>query len=222
MRRFVGIVGGLALLLTVACPAIAGDAWLDEVVFFDQPPGSSDEGGPPEGGLGSFDGDIVSIDIPERAIFAFTDNTAVDGPGNDLYIYEEVNGDSSVLVYASKDNRNYVYLGKPNGDAAYDLANYGLDYVTFIKFVGLDDAGASQGYDLDAVQALNSGPPPGEPALSGCVSLGGRPVPGAKVIVKQKREPKQTTTTDASGWYEIWNLVPGKKTKVRIRGILPE
>ena len=51
-----------------------------------------------------------------------------------------------------------MYLGRTDGDVQYDFANYaGLEYANFIKFVGLDNGGGSWGYDLDAVEALNSG-----------------------------------------------------------------
>lgn len=148
------------LLFGAASLGYAGDVWLDTVVLFDQPSGSSNDGGPPEAALGPADDDWVSIDIPEIAVFAFTDNTAIDGPGNDLHIYEVVNGDSSVLIYASKNNRDYTLLGKANGDVEYDLADYELDSVVFLKFIGLDNEGNFQGFDLDAVEALNSGSAP--------------------------------------------------------------
>jgi uncharacterized protein (TIGR03067 family) len=136
--------------------SLAGDVWLDQVILFDQPAGSSNQGGPPENALGPNDDKYVSIDTPETAIFAFSDNTAENGPGNDLRIYEYSNGDSSVDVYVSKDNIDYVLLGRINGNAEFDLESYGIDYVVFIKFVGLDNGGSAAGFDLDAVEALNS------------------------------------------------------------------
>ena len=134
--------------------------WIDEVVFFDQPVGSSDEGGLPTDALNAADATgttgFVSIDIPETLILAFTDNSAIDELGNDIRIYEHINGDSRVDVYASMDNINYVYLGRPNGTIEYDIADYpDLDYINFIKFVGVDNGGSSAGFDLDAVVALN-------------------------------------------------------------------
>jgi len=156
--------------------------WLDEVVLFDQPTGSSNAGGPASYALGANDGNHVSIDIPETLILAFTDNTAYDGTGNDLKIFQVIGGDSNVDIYASKDNITYVYLGRTAYDVEYDLSNYsGLTYVNYLKFVGLDNGGSSAGFDLDAVGALNSGahqnPVPVPPAVfllgSGLAGLAG-------------------------------------------------
>lgn len=80
-----------------------------------------------------------------------------DGAGNDLYIYEVDNGDSRVDVYVSQDNIMYHYLGaSAYGNTYYDLSGTGLSYVNYVKFVGLDNGGGSPGFDLDAVEALNS------------------------------------------------------------------
>jgi hypothetical protein len=129
---------------------------LDDVVLFDQPAGSSTAANDPTKALGANDGDYVSVDIPETLILAFTDNTASDGPGNDLKVYQVIAGDSNVDIYASEDNITYTYLGRTSGDVLYDLSGTGLDYVNYVKFVGLDNGGGSPGFDLDAVEALNS------------------------------------------------------------------
>jgi len=136
------------------------DPWLDQVILFDQPTGSSTQGGIAEDALGASDAKenygYVSIDTPETLILAFTDNSAINGTGDDLFIDEWWNGDSDVRIYASKNNIDYVYLGTTNGDEYYDLTNYGLSYVNYIKFIGVDNGGQYAGFDLDAVMALNS------------------------------------------------------------------
>jgi len=146
----------LICFLAIGSISNAGDVGLDVVVLFDRPTGSSSEGGPVENALGLSDGKSVSIDIPETAIFAFTDNIAEDGPGNDIRIYENINGDSKADIFASKDNIVYTYLGRASGNVEYDLADYGLDFILYIKLVGLDNGGSAAGFDLDAVEALNS------------------------------------------------------------------
>lgn len=165
----------MVVLGSQACLA-AGTIWLDEVVSFDQPTGSSTAGGPATYALGANDDLYVSVDIPETLILAFTDNTASDGAGNDLSVYETYNGDSRVDVFASEDNTTYVFLGRIGGDASFDLSGTGLDYVNYLKFVGLDNGGAYAGFDLDAVAALNSVDHISEPVV------GTIPVPGAILL----------------------------------------
>lgn len=157
-------------VFVLGTPGFASTVWLDEVISFDRPDGSSNDGGPPTDALGEPDAagtnpnwtGFVSIDVPETLIVAFTDNRAINGPGNDIRIYEYFNGDSRAEVHASMDNSNYFLLGVANGNDEYDIANYaGLDFINYLKFVGLDNGGGSAGFDLDAVEALNSIPIPG-------------------------------------------------------------
>jgi hypothetical protein len=144
-----------AVLSSQVCLA-ATTVWLDEVVSFDQPPGSSTVANDPTQALGPNDGGYVSVDIPETLILAFTDNSASDGAGNDLKVYQVIAGDSYAGVYGSQDNITYAFLGNINADTLFDLSGTGLDYVNYVKFVGLDNGGGSPGFDLDAVEALNS------------------------------------------------------------------
>jgi hypothetical protein len=120
--------------------------------------------------MGPNDGAFVSIDIPETLILAFTNNTANDGAGADLQVYGVVNGDSRIDVYGSQDNVTCTFLGRINGNAAFDLSRSGPAYVNYLKFVGLDNRGTSAGFDLDALEALNSIdliPVPGAVVLGG-------------------------------------------------------
>ncbi len=134
--------------------------YVDEVVLFDQPSGSSSAGGPATDALGAPDGNHVSIDIPETLILAFTDNIAVNGAGNDIKIYQVVAGDSDVAVYAGNILDNLTYIATIDDNYEFDLDSFSLDFVRYIKFVGLDNGGTSPGFDLDAVEALNSAPVP--------------------------------------------------------------
>ncbi len=166
----------VVLLGSQACLA-AGTVWLDEVVLFDQPAGSSTNANDPTDALGANDTLYVSVDIPETLILAFTDNTADDGAGNDLKVWQVIAGDSDVDVYGSEDNITYVLLGRIDRDTEFDLSGTGLDYVNFVRFVGLDNGGGSQGFDLDAVEALNSvdhisEPPVGTVPAPGAILLG--------------------------------------------------
>ena len=160
MKKLFVILCGMLFVFSIgANPGFAGTIWLDKVISFDQPSGSSILGGGPENALGPADAKSVSIDTPEILIVAFTDNSALDGDGNDIKIYEDINHDSSVDIYASMDNSNYVYLGMATGNVEYDISNFGkLGYINYLMFVGLDDGGSYPGFDLDAVWALHSGP----------------------------------------------------------------
>jgi len=164
------LIVSLVLLSSPLCLGAPTD-WLDAVVSFERPTGSSDEGGPATNALGSNNDTFVSVDTPEVLTLAFVDNRATDGPGNDLMVYEYWNGDSSVDIYGSADNSTYGYIGRANGNAAFDLSGSGLAYVKYLRFVGLDNGGASAGFDLDAVQALNSVPAPGA-ILLGTIGTG--------------------------------------------------
>jgi len=144
------------LFITINCFCADKDPFLDKVILFDQPNGSSNDGGPPENALGPNNSTSVSIDIPETLILAFTDNSALDGDGDDIYIYEMYNLEK-VDVYASADNMQYYKLGTANGNVGFDISRHKLTYVNYIKLVGLDDGGSAAGFDLDAIKALHSG-----------------------------------------------------------------
>ncbi len=148
----------MACLVAYSTISYAGDPWLDEVILFDQPEGSSNDGFAVETALGEAgtESDYVSIDVPETAIFAFTDNIVVNGDGNDLKLYEIVNGDSDIEVYVSPDNINYTFLGITNRNEEFDLSDVGLSFIRFVKIVGLENGGADSGYDLDAIEALHT------------------------------------------------------------------
>jgi hypothetical protein len=156
----------LALSFLFVSSGFASAVWLDEVVSFDQPEGSSTSSNNPANALGADDSNYVAVDIPETLILAFTDNSALDGAGNDLRIREVGNDGAQANVYGSKNGVDWVFLvlatGSGSGtgnytDIYFDLDGTGLSYVNYLKFEGLDDLGTYPGFDLDAVEALNSG-----------------------------------------------------------------
>jgi hypothetical protein len=155
--------GTLVKVLFVATLALSGGLcwgastpWVDDIVSFSQPDGYSTLGGPASAALGAQDGLFVSVDIPEVLILAFTDNRVYDGPGDDLWIYSAGNIGATVEVRARSADGPCTLLGAVTESGGFDLADAGLDYVDYIRFVGLDDSGDYPGYDLDAVLALNS------------------------------------------------------------------
>jgi len=180
------------------------DPWLDEVIQFEQPTGSSNNGGVPQDALGPTNRTYVSIDIPETLIVAFTNNIAFDGTGNDIAIYEVSNGDCLVDISASKDNITYIYLGRTSGNVNYDLADYNLDYIKYLKFEGLSDNNIPEGYDLDAAKALNSKEVEG--IFSGCFKYKKNPFTDGSVMLIQTGEFHQKVSLDSNGCFSFYKL----------------
>ena len=56
---------------------------------------------------------------------------------------------------------HFAQSNKAEGKAPKTVSWYSdmlIDFVNYLKFVGVDDLGTYDGFDLDAVEALNSGP----------------------------------------------------------------
>jgi len=173
MRDFRFPIAVSAVAAVFGCVGVAhANVWVDEVVLFDRPSGSSSQGGPATNALGAPDTNFVSIDIPESLILAFTDNTAYDGDGDDLLFVEYINGDSDADFYASQDGIAWTYLGESDDTVAFDLDGTGLGWANFVRIDGLQNGGSSDGYDLDAVEALNSGTYIPEPASLALLGVG--------------------------------------------------
>jgi hypothetical protein len=186
-RLFLSFILLFSILCTNIFASTVEDPWLDTVISFIQPAGSSTAKNNPNDALGPIDSGYVSIDIPETLVLAFTNNSAYDGGGNDLRIREVGNDSAHANVYGSKNGSDWVFLveavGSGSGVGNYtdiyvDLAGLGLTYVNYLKFEGLDNRGTFAGFDLDAVVALNSGAPvpiPGAGLLfcTGLIALAG-------------------------------------------------
>jgi len=165
------------LVVAVGSQACFGAAtpWADAVVSFTQPDGSSTLGGPSSAALGAPDGQFVSVDTPEQLILAFTTKQVINGPGDDLWIFEAGNCGASVDVFGREADGPCTHLATITNSAGIDLDAVGLDHIDFIRFVGIDDSGDFPGFDLDAIQALNFIDP--TPNGGGCI-----PAPGAAVL----------------------------------------
>lgn len=100
---------------------------------------------------------FVSLPQGSFVILGFMDNYIVDAPNqNDIFI-EEVGGAGEYAdIFVSEDNVKYTYLGAGgNGVNEFDLAD--INYtkrVKYLKIVGIDNKGASPGYDVGNVYAL--------------------------------------------------------------------
>jgi hypothetical protein len=84
--------------------------------------------------LGPIGGGSLNISDGDELIVAFTNNYVFDGPGNDLYFYE--NFDASELetidVWGSSDGFSYFFLGEARNDEAFYLSDY-----MELNFVGM-------------------------------------------------------------------------------------
>jgi hypothetical protein len=167
----------LLILLGVFCIssssyAATTDVWLDEVIsWYDVDPLS---GGVPTNVLGPIGGGGLNISDGDEFVAAFTNNIALDGPGNDLYLYENIDtSDETVNVWVSPDNIGFTFLGMASNDEAFDFGAVGVDNIRYIKLIGNSLGGSSPGYDLLAVEALNSAVPiPGAIWLLGSGLIG--------------------------------------------------
>jgi hypothetical protein len=149
-------------MLVVTVTALGGTSfgaatpWLDSVVSFDQPAGSSNAGGLPSAALGTPDGQYVIIDEPEVLTLAFGDNRVYDGPGDDLWISCTGSENTLVKVNGRFEGGACTYFKMINTSGGIDLADYDLPYLDYIRFSGIDDKTGFPGFNLDAVAALNS------------------------------------------------------------------
>ncbi len=100
-------------------------------------------------------------------IVEFTDNVIVDGPGNDLQVWEVTGGtypDEFVKVEVSQDGVSwFTAAASLSRDAQADLAGSGLAWAKFIRLTDVTPIGPfeaeADAYDLDAFSALNCGVP---------------------------------------------------------------
>jgi PEP-CTERM motif len=173
-----------ALTISEASSAQAATLGFADVVldFFDSGAGplSGPYGGEFPGGIGSpvpVSTDVVLGDDPNPiadflslptgsfVTLGFTDETVIDGVGNDIFIQEVGAAGERAEVFVSSDLLNFTLLGiaQDNISTAFDLASIGFTApVQAIKIVGLDSLGASPGFDVVNVQVLpgSIGEPP--------------------------------------------------------------
>lgn len=97
-------------------------------------------------------------------IVEFTDNVIVDGPGNDIRVWEVTGGTSypveKVKIEVSQDGVTWFEVSSSlDRDAEADLADSGLAWAKYIRVtdvsVWAEFEPTADGYDLDAISALN-------------------------------------------------------------------
>src|SRR5262249_32124439 len=130
-------------------------------VVLGPPPPSPVDGGNPAV-------DWLSISLGSYVTVGFADETAIDGPGNDIFIRSLDPDDSAgetADIYVSSDLRNFVYLGRTaeGGNSGLDLASIGFTQpVRAVRVVGVDNLGRFPGFDLVDVQVLPNSIGPGD------------------------------------------------------------
>lgn len=99
-----------------------------------------------------------------KIVVSFNDNYIINGPGNDLRMWEVTGGTSypveKLKIEVSQDGTNWFLVASSvDRDAEADIASSGLSWA---KYVRLTDVSirtqfedVADGYDLDAVSALN-------------------------------------------------------------------
>jgi hypothetical protein len=146
------------------------DPWIDEVVSYNLNPEWADQLDPPEKdpthAIGRPDGNVVSLPY-SSIVLRFTNNTVIDGEGDDLFISELGSGGESARVWISPNGIDWAEIGIADNASttSFDLASIGYTQaVVFVRVEGLDAGGSSPGFDLDAIYALpNSIGAPPEP-----------------------------------------------------------
>ncbi len=108
--------------------------------------------------------DFLSLPTGSFVTVGFTDETVVDGVGNDIFITEVAGQGEKADVFVSSNLVDFTFLGTADDGVttAFDLATIGFSTpVQAIKIVGLDNLGGSPGFDVVNVKVLpgSIGPP---------------------------------------------------------------
>ena len=112
--------------------------------------------------------DFLSLPLGSYVTVGFTDETVIDGPGDDIFLTEVGPNGERADVYVSANLTDYYFLGTAvdNVTTALDLADIGFPHpVQGIKIVGLDLLGGSWGFDLINVEVLPGSIGPAPPAI---------------------------------------------------------
>lgn len=106
--------------------------------------------------LGPPDGRTVAVGEGGYIILRFF-RAASDGPGVDLRIYEVGQDGAEARAAFSADGAEYIEppVSVSGVTTEFDLAEYGLDEISFVRIRGLDSLGPDPGFDLDAVESVH-------------------------------------------------------------------
>jgi hypothetical protein len=99
-------------------------------------------------------------------VVEFGSGYIVDGPGNDIRAWEVTGGSSypteKIKIEVSQDGSEWVLVtSSADRDAEADLASSGLTWAKYVRITDVSSRAlfedTADGYDLDAVSALNCG-----------------------------------------------------------------
>jgi hypothetical protein len=117
---------------------------------------------------------FLSLPTGSRVTVGFTDESVLDGPGNDIFIQEIGASGERAEVYVSSDLMTFVLLGIANDavTTSFDLASIGfVNPVVAVRIIGLDNGGGSPGFDVVNVQVLPGSIGPGLVSEPGSAAL---------------------------------------------------
>jgi hypothetical protein len=91
----------------------------------------------------------------------FTDNSIANGPGPDLSIIGDPQSNEHIQVEVSADGTDWKDLGIVPEMATLDLQDVGLEFAKYVRITddAVAEANDNSSAEVDAVEALHSGPP---------------------------------------------------------------
>jgi hypothetical protein len=139
-------------------------------VLLERSNASSSLGAPQSSGLPSDPavpaGSFYSLGFGGSIVVRFDNNYIIDGPGNDLQVWEVTGGvypDELIELEASQDGTTWFPIGSGlTRDAMTDLGLSGLSWARYIRLTDISNPNSfsdatADGYDLDAFSALTCG-----------------------------------------------------------------
>jgi len=145
---------------------IPGSPGADQVIAYNPGLGQKEEYTSPEAALGAPDlveepccSGMLQLGRGGSILLAFTDNAINDAAGPDFQVFGESARDDFIVVEVSADGQTWhAYPKRDESPEPFDLAEVGLDQVLLVRITDVQP-GTSSGAELDAVEAIHSGPP---------------------------------------------------------------